>query len=755
MRTYWQKNNFSLSLQTLMPNFFAGLVISILSVCLSVSFAALIFSGELSSFVPGGIGFMLFGSVVFSLILALFSSFVNSVAIPQDSPAAIMAVMAIAIAGNPVLKTTEERIATVVAALIVSTTLTGLLLWLMGKFNLGHLVRFLPYPVVGGFLAGTGWLLISGGISVMVDQPLSMELLQPEISIRWIPGLLFGIIIYVVSRRFTHFLLMPGLLILGVSLFYIIFSLSAGSLAVAGQDGWLLGPFSHNDLWRPSNLSVVLHANWTVIFSKVIHIVTIVMVSSISLLLNASGLELTSDGEVDFNTELKVTGIANILAGLGGSSVGFPSLSLSSLGYRLAGRSRMAGIFAALLIALVLFLGTTIISFFPKMISGAYLVFLGLSFMVEWVYDGWFKLPKLDYFLVWVIVLSISLIGFLEGVAIGIAAAIFLFVNKYRQIKVVRHAITGKHYQSCVVRPPLYQQLLKKNGHLISIFELQGFIFFGTASQLSEQIHAMFESKASRKIKYLLLDFYLVTGVDSSALLSFSKIQRFLAQHEVQLVFTNLPEVFQKRWQRDFLETDQKLNLHIFESLDLGLAWCEDQIIHNYTAMGLVAKFKTMAQSIEDILTRNAAEISPVDWIDPRVSPEESRHFVRLTNFLERRDIQPGEVLLEMGQKVDGLYFVEAGQALAQIRVETKSPLVVRVLTPGTVFGDIGIYTQQTATADIVVSEPGYIYFLSAQNLAKAEEEDPELAIAFHRYIAGGLGEKLAHSSELVRVLRG
>ncbi len=755
MQSYWQKYNFSFSLQTLLPTFFAGLIISVLIICVAVSLAALIFAGDLSIYVPGGIGFLLFGSVVNGLVVAFLSSFENSVVLPQDAPAAIMAVVAIAISQSPQLSQPEEMLATVVAALIFSTTLTGILFWVMGKFNFGHLVRFLPYPVVGGFLAGTGWLLVTGGINVMVGQSLGPALMQPEVLTRWAPGLLFGIVIYVVSRRYSHFLLMPGLLISGIGLFYIIFYLSNGSIASAGPDGWLLGPFPSQGLWHPKNLAVIQHANWSIIFSKGIHMVTIIIVSSISLLLNASGLEITSDSEVDFSAELKANGIANIIGGLGGSSVGYPSLSLSTLGYRLAGRNRLAAIFSSIFICLILFFGANVISVFPKMISGAYLIFLGLSFIVEWVYDGWFKLPKLDYFLVWVIILSIALIGFLEGVAIGIFVAIFLFVNKYRQIDVVRHSISGKHYQSCMVRPRLYQQLLKKNGNLIRILELQGFIFFGTASQLNDQIHALLETKTKPQIKYVVLDFLLVTGVDSSALLSFSKIKRLLAQKDVQLVLTNLSAVFQKRWQNDFLTTDQNANLHIFESLDLGLAWCEDQIVSNFSAMGLAAKSKTVVQCIEDALAKNDDELDAVDCIEPLAPSSESRHFVRLMRYLERRDIQPGEVLLEENQKVEGLYFIEEGQVIAQIENEAGQMMVVRVLTAGTVFGDIGIYTQQPATASIIVTEPGYLCSLSPENLLKAEKEDPELAIAFHRFIASGLGEKLTHSNDLVRALRG
>ena len=53
-----------------------------------------------------------------------------------------------------------------IAATLVVTVLCGAVFFALGKFKLGNLVRFVPYPVVGGFLAGTGWLLLKGGIYV-------------------------------------------------------------------------------------------------------------------------------------------------------------------------------------------------------------------------------------------------------------------------------------------------------------------------------------------------------------------------------------------------------------------------------------------------------------------------------------------------------------------------------------------------------------------------------------------------------------
>ena len=52
-------------------------------------------------------------------------------------------------------------------AITLSTLVTGMLLFAIGALRLGQLLRFVPYPVIGGFLAASGWLLISGSVEVI------------------------------------------------------------------------------------------------------------------------------------------------------------------------------------------------------------------------------------------------------------------------------------------------------------------------------------------------------------------------------------------------------------------------------------------------------------------------------------------------------------------------------------------------------------------------------------------------------------
>lgn len=169
-----------------MPTLAAGLVIALVDASAEISLALLIFSGNLAVFVPQGIGLVIAGSIVAILITGITSSYAGMISPNQDIPAAIFAGIAAGISAALVAQATQTQIfITVSAAIIITSLLTGLIFLLLGRFKLGALFRFLPYPVVGGFLAGTGWLLATGGLAAMAGTSSEFsqlpDLFQPEI----------------------------------------------------------------------------------------------------------------------------------------------------------------------------------------------------------------------------------------------------------------------------------------------------------------------------------------------------------------------------------------------------------------------------------------------------------------------------------------------------------------------------------------------------------------------------------------------
>ncbi|HEY9661679.1 MAG TPA: SulP family inorganic anion transporter, partial [Allocoleopsis sp.] len=287
--------------------------------------------------------------------------------------------------------------------------------------------------------------------------------------------------------------------------------------------------------------------------------------------------------EIEPNRELQTIGIANLIAGLGGGIIGFHCLGLSTLNLaKIGAKSRWVGLIAAVICGVTLFAGSEMVSLAPKPVLGGITLFLGLSFLVEWIYDARFKLPKLDYLVVILILMVIATLGFLQGVAIGFGVAVVLAVIHYSRTHVIRTVTSGAIHTNPVYRPWHQKQLLGREGEQIRVFELQGFLFFGNANKLLNQIRQQLHDATRPSPKFVILDFHLVKELDSSATLSFVKLEQIAHHRSLTLVFTHLsPAMKQKLYLGGCFRVQPATSL-IFATLAEGLAWCEERILADF-----------------------------------------------------------------------------------------------------------------------------------------------------------------------------
>ena len=111
-------------------------------------------------------------------------------------------------------------------------------------------------------------------------------------------------------------------------------------MAEASARGWLLGPFPAGSFYQPLTPAMLAQVDWRAVLGQADKMATILVLSVIALLLNTSALEVTARQDIDLNRELMTAGFANLAGGLGGSPVGYQTLGMSALAYRLGARSR-------------------------------------------------------------------------------------------------------------------------------------------------------------------------------------------------------------------------------------------------------------------------------------------------------------------------------------------------------------------------------------------------------------------------------
>ena len=175
-----------------------ALVLAVLAVTFAISFASIIYSGPLAPHLSKGIGIALLGHVTMPVVAAFMSSYRGVVIHAQDVPAVLLAIAAASVASAMALAPGEAVFATVAALIGLTTVFTGLVLYVAGRLKLGFIARFIPYSVIGGFLAATGYLLLAGALGMMTKQEVSVAtaagLFDPGNPVRWIPWLIVAIL---------------------------------------------------------------------------------------------------------------------------------------------------------------------------------------------------------------------------------------------------------------------------------------------------------------------------------------------------------------------------------------------------------------------------------------------------------------------------------------------------------------------------------------------------------------------------------
>ncbi len=706
------------------PLFISGVVIGVLDIFIEISFAALIFAGPLAAYVSNGIGLILTSTVIIAVVLALWSSFPATIALPQDIPVAIFALVSSGILAHMLTAGPEASFATVLMAMVVTTVATGITFFLIGRFRLSELARFVPYPVIGGFLGGTGMLLVLGALGVMLNVNFALSslvlLLEPDIALRWIPGVAFGMTLLMLLRWRPHYLIMPMMVVGATIVFYLVLAGVGLTPAYAASNGWVLAAARGGAIWTLPSLQLIAQVDWRALFSQADKMATVVFISVIALLMNISGLELVARRDIDLDRELQTAGIANVLAGALGGVVGYHALSLSALAQRMSGMSRVVGLVAAGTVLAALLLGADLFSFFPRWVLGGLLFYLGLVFLVDWVLDAWFKLSRMDYILMLAIVIVVTGVGFLEGVVLGILIASVLFVFNYSRVNITRQAWTGETFRSSVERPPHERALLRQRGQDLMILQLQTYIFFGTAQRLLDQSRARLQNINLAPLRFILLDFSRVPGVDSSAVASFLRMLQLTQAQEIELLLTGARPEIQAQLRRGGIGD----GVHYFPTLDYGMEWCENQILMHLPSRQADAP-ATFHERLAQILP--SAQDAP-----------------RLEKYLERIEMPARAVLMRQGERADALYFIEQGEVSVELQLADGKSVRLRTIRHGTTVGEVALYLGGTRTASVVSLAPTVVYRVSANALRAMERADADLAAALHKWIAGVIAERLA-----------
>ena len=732
-----------MKIQPIITNVQAGVLSAVLELLLVISFAALIFSGPLAAHLATGLVLLLISASIIGIVGTLGSSYPGMLVSLRTPAMPVIAAMVAAVAATMTAEGREaELLGTAIATLGITSIVCGLALGLLGRFGLGRLVRYFPYPVMAGFFAGTGAYFFIGGLSIAAGQPVAWEHLSawfsPETLQQWGSALGVGAVLYVVQRRWDHWSVVPLVLLLGLATFHALVWSSGQTLEETTASGWLPRLSASPVSLSSFDLVDLSSVHWPTVAAQAGSIAVVAILCAVLLLLDVAGIEIIVNREIEPNRELKVAGVANVACGLAGGCPGVQSLMDTAIVSSLGGDRRLTGFVRVLCFVLVCVAGVGLVAVLPIFLLGGFLVSIGIDFLRTWAWETRRELPSTDFLVVLSILLVCVWKGLLLGILFGVVMSVVLFVITYSRLSSIKSELTGRDHASHIERAPEIREILDREGDRILILRLQGVIFFGTAGDLMNIIRARLAPADGPSLEYLVLDLQHVDLIDASGVRSFSRLAQITESHGVSVLVTGHDARIRRQLEDIgfFAEPETAAPVHRlqFPQLNEGVAWCEDRLLDS----------------------RGISEPGAADtlegWLARLLGDEEAAR--GMAPFFQRQEHAAGEWLFRHGDTGDSLYLVESGTVSVVIDTAEGDAHVVRVYTSGAVLGEMAVYMEGPRTASLRIDAPSVLFRLDADGLQRLQLRHPEAAGRFHASIVRMIAGRLDRSTrELQRHL--
>ena len=710
-----------------------GSAASVLTVTFGLSYALLIFAGPLAPYLSYGVAATFISSAVLAATIALGSSLPFAIAGPESSTAAMTGILASSLVER--IAATDPSVpllAPVFITLGLASITTGIVLFGFGMTRMGRAIRYVPYPVVGGFLGATGCLILLGAIRVITGHRLQFASLGQFANLLTVAELAaacaMALVLYMTWHRSRTSFGLPAILIGGIIAAHIAFWSAGISPAEAQASGWTFQPPPHVSFVLPWSVDEISRYPWYALPDLGGNVIAVIFVTATSTLFNTTGVEVATQHEANLERELAVTGLANMLSGAFGGYTGCISVSRSVLGFNAGGTGRLAGLTVAAISALMLAAAPTLLGYMPKFVLGGLLIYLGADQLHKWIIQSRRRLSIAEYLSLLAIIVIIVQWGFIAGILIGVVIGCATFALSASRIDSIKYSFDGTEYRSSLDRSRDDQAVLAAHGGKIRGLNLQSYLFFGSANRLYQHVKALLARHP--ECRFLVFDFKLVTGIDSSAAYSFAQIKRTAHDRGIRLVLVHLPSAAEKALRSsEFISHE----VSIVPELDHALEWCENEIIAQH-------------QGLE------GEEASLRDWFTQILGAEDDA--AELIHRCERLEVDAGEIIVSAGDAADSMHFILDGRVGIMIPAGEGRTTRVRSLGRYTTIGEMGLVSHAPRSATIQAEVASILYVLNTDQFEAIKGENPALGQKLLTYFVSVMAERLTFANRMIAVLR-
>jgi len=626
----------------------------------------------------------------------------------------------------------------------VCVVIAGLCQVIFGSLGVGNLVKYVPQPVVAGFMNGIALLLIFKQIrpilGVKGSTPFIDIVQQPDLinPLAAMVGVVTIAAIFVARRYIKR--VPASLTALGVgSALYYGLAYFAGDKATGNVIGHLdVGLPAPNAIfqWIPALEQLPFSALLPELLAT--GFIIGLLASMESLLASVVSDNLTGSRH-NSKKELIGQGLGNMACGLFGALPAAGSIPRSLANYKAGGRTRVSGMLCAVIIFLMIIFLAPVVGKIPLTVIAGIIFVVGITLFDRWSLNllirllTSFKFRKevvIDLTICLIVAIVTISINLIAAVAVGILIASAMFIARMGR-STIKRKFFGSQFHSRKMRSIQDAEALEKTGDRIVIIELQGPLFFGSAENLAVEIENVMSPT-----QYCILNFKRVNDIDSTGANIISQIKRKLEKRNKYLLLGHLRENH-LLW--NFLEVmyDHELleSRYLFPDTDTALEWAEDHLL------GQVQDYRKSDQKVHFSLFELFRDFS-------------AEELNMVQKKLSLQTYNKGHIVFNEGDDSRDLYLLTKGSMSVKIHLpERNHHKRIYTYTSGVVFGEIAFLDGSSRSAGVWAHEDSEVLCLPFSQFETLRAEHPQIATKLIINLSLELSRRLRRTSNQVRLL--
>ena len=679
------------------------------------------------------------GATALGLVAAMFGGAQRLISAPCAPAAAVLSALAITF--------TQQELPPELVLLLLGMVglLAGLIQIGLGSLGVGRLIKYIPYPVVSGYLSAVGLIIIGSQIPKFLGAPVGTDLLTSLVhpaAWTW-QAIVVGVTVIatmVVTPLVSAVVPAAIVALLGGVGCYMALGFFDPALMTTTSNPLLVGQLAVGDI----NPIHTIAGYWNVLgglgletLLKVLApSLTLAVLLSIDTLKTCVVLDAMTNSSHDPNRELIGQGLGNIATAMVGGISGAGTMGASLVNLSSGGTTRRSGLVAGGLSLVAFVMLAPMIAWLPVPALAGILMVIGAR-MIDRHSLQFFFTPttRLDFMVIVAVILTALLVNLIAASGVGVALAILLFIREQTRSSVVRNRIEGQEFFSKRARNRNGPDETAIEAGSVVVFELQGSLFFGTANQL----HAALEPETSTR-KYVILSMRRVQSLDVTATHVLEQIKDRLEENNAYLVFCDIPKglpsgLKMKRFLKDTGVVRPTNKAFAFRQLDEALEWVE-------------------AQGLQQASNPNDALLLQLNEL-PSMALQSPQALAAMESMLTEHSVKAGKKIYKAGVAGTDLLFIRRGVVKVTVPIRGKEHYHLATVSQGAIIGSMGFLEDEGQNVEAVAVTDTALYVLHAEQFATLSQQYPALGLEILQCVSYQLANYLRISLSEIQTLRG